>query len=83
MSNYKEFYDFLINNNMITPIWSYILEIIDNEIREKENKDDYLMIFSIYFLNYKLIFPFAIKFCLQEKQAYKFMIFFYANQTFK
>ena len=49
MSNYKEFYNFLINNNMITPIWSYILEIIDNEISKEKNKDDYLMIFSIYF----------------------------------
>ena len=34
---------------MITPIWKYVLELIEEEIKDNENKDYYLVIFAIYF----------------------------------
>lgn len=49
MNNYQAFYEFLLNNKMITPIWKYILEIIEKEIKTNKNKDYYLIIFAIYF----------------------------------
>ncbi len=49
MNNYKDFYNFLLRNRLITPIWEYILDIIEKQIREKPNKDNYLNIFAIYF----------------------------------
>ena len=49
MNDYRKFYDFLLKNRLITPIWKYILELIENEIKEDLNKDNYLIIFAIYF----------------------------------
>ena len=49
MISYQSFYNFLLKNKLITPIWKYILELIDNEIIDVSNKDYYLQIFSIYF----------------------------------
>ena len=49
MFNHKECFKFLLQNKLITPIWEYILEIIENEIKEKQNKEYYLIIFSLYF----------------------------------
>ena len=49
MFNHKEWFKFLLQNKLITPIWEYILEIIKNEIKEKQNKEYYLIIFSLYF----------------------------------
>ena len=49
MNSYKEFYDFLLKNRLIEPIWWYILNIIENEINDVENKDNYLIVFTIYF----------------------------------
>lgn len=49
MVNYKEIYENLLSFRLITPIWKYVLEIIENEIKDKTNKDYYLVIFSVYF----------------------------------
>lgn len=49
MISYKSFYDFLLKNKMITEIWKYILELIEEEIKDNDNLDYYLIIFSIYF----------------------------------
>ena len=49
MNNYKAFYNFLLNSKMITPIWEYILELIEIEIKDNKNKNYYLIIFSVYF----------------------------------
>ena len=31
MVNYKSFYKFLLNNKLITPIWEYVLDMIEQE----------------------------------------------------
>ena len=49
MVNYKEIYENLLSFRLITPIWKYVLEIIENEIKDKTNKDYYLVIFAVYF----------------------------------
>lgn len=49
MNNYKTFYNLLLKNKLITPIFEYILDILENEIKDDLNKDDYLNIFAIYF----------------------------------
>lgn len=53
MVNYKSFYKFLLNNKLITPIWEYVLDMIEQEIiicnKNTDNKDYYLIIFSMYF----------------------------------
>lgn len=47
--DYKEYYNLLLENKMITPIWKYVLELIEEEIKDNENKNYYLVIFAIYF----------------------------------
>lgn len=47
--DYKEYYNLLLENKMITPIWKYVLDLIEEEIKDNENKDYYLVIFAIYF----------------------------------
>ena len=47
--DYKEYYNLLLENKMITPIWKYVLELIEEEIKDNKNKDNYLVIFAIYF----------------------------------
>ena len=49
MANYKEIYENLLSFRLITPIWKYVLEIIENQIKDKTNKDYYLVIFAVYF----------------------------------
>ena len=49
MNDYNYFYELLTKTNLITPIWKYELDLISNEIKNEENKDCYLIIFSIYF----------------------------------
>ena len=49
MNNYKDFYNFLLKNRLIESIYGYILDIIDNEIKDNNDKDYYLIIFSMYF----------------------------------
>jgi len=48
MNDYKSFYNFLLKNRLITPVWGYILQMIEDELKIIE-KDKYLIIFSIYF----------------------------------
>ena len=47
--NYKDFYKLLLNNRLISNIWEYVLALIEEEIKEKEHKNDYLIIFAILF----------------------------------
>ncbi len=51
--SYKDFYDKLIEYRMITPIWEYELRLIYDEMnvidKDVNNKDEYLILFSIYF----------------------------------
>ena len=49
MMNYKSFYEFLLKNKLITKIWKHVLELIEEIINTDENKDYYLVIFTIYF----------------------------------
>ena len=49
MNNYKDFYNFLLKNRLIESIYGYILDIIENEIKDNNDKDYYLIIFSMYF----------------------------------
>lgn len=49
MIKYKDFYLFLLRNRLIAPIWEYILELIEKQIVNKEDKDYYLVLFTIYF----------------------------------
>ena len=49
MVEYKEFYNSLLNNRLIMPIWEYILELIEKEIYDNVDKHYYLILFSIYF----------------------------------
>lgn len=49
MNGYKDFYKFLLKNRLISPIWEYILELIEKELDFKLNRDYYLVLFTIYF----------------------------------
>ena len=49
MINYQSFYRFLLKNKLMTNIWKYILDLVEEEINNNPNKDYYLVIFSIYF----------------------------------
>ena len=50
MLDYNEFYELLKKYGMITPIWKYELDLIKDELNVSDNeKDYYLILFSIYF----------------------------------
>lgn len=49
MNNYNEFYNFLLKNKLIDPVYGYVLDIIDDEIKGVNNKEHYLSIFAMYF----------------------------------
>ena len=49
MISYKSFYEFLFKNKLITNIWKYILELVEEQINENSNKEYFLIIFTIYF----------------------------------
>ena len=46
--NYKDFYNLLASYNLISPIWEYILSLVENEF-EHEEKDNILKLLIIYF----------------------------------
>ncbi len=43
------FYNLLSHFNIINPLWFHILELIENEIKDEDDKDINLNLFSIYF----------------------------------
>ena len=47
--DYLYFYKLLFNNHLITPIWEYELRLIETELKDNKNKNEYLILFSIYF----------------------------------
>ena len=47
--NSKTFCESLLNIKVIQPIWKHILNIIENQIKDIENKEYYLVLFAIYF----------------------------------
>lgn len=49
MINSNTFYGLLEKYKVIHPVWKQILNIIDSQIKEKENKEAYLILFAIYF----------------------------------
>lgn len=49
MKDYLYFYNLLLKNRLITPIWQYELKLLDLELDSEKNKNEYLILFSIYF----------------------------------
>lgn len=49
MKDYNLFCEFLMKSKLMNPIWKYILDIIEKEINDKKFKNEYLIIFAIYF----------------------------------
>lgn len=47
--DYKKFYSLLAKNGLISPIWEYVLSLVENEIKDREDKDVFLITTSIYF----------------------------------
>lgn len=45
----NEFYELLLKNKMITPIWKSVISLIDELLDNDSNKDSYLKLFLIYF----------------------------------
>ncbi len=46
---YLKYFDSLLTNRLITPIWREVLLLIDNELGNDKSKDDYLILFTILF----------------------------------
>ena len=46
---YLKYFDALLSNRLITPIWKEVLALVEEELGENEDKDDYLILFSILF----------------------------------
>ena len=46
---YLKFYEALLSNHLITPIWKEVSLLISDEMDEFDNKDDYLILFFILF----------------------------------
>ena len=49
MVNYKQFYQLLSKIKVISPIWEYILDLIENEIKQVNDHNEYLVLFTMYF----------------------------------
>lgn len=49
MLNYKQYLELMSKYHLITPVWSYVLEMLSKEINEEEKKDPVLSLFAIYF----------------------------------
>ena len=49
MMKYKDFYSLLAKNKLITPIWEYVLSLVEEEIKDREDKEIFLMVATIYF----------------------------------
>ena len=46
---YLSYFDALLSNRLITPIWREVLVLLGEELDESERKDDYLIIFAMFF----------------------------------
>lgn len=46
---YKKFFDSLLVNRLITPIWKEVISLIENELEDSSKKDDALILFMILF----------------------------------
>ena len=46
---YLKFFDALLSNRLITPIWRDILKLLEVELDDSNDKDDYLILFAILF----------------------------------
>lgn len=46
---YLKFYNLLSSYNLIEPIDKYLLSLIEQEIEDKTDKDDYLVFFTVFF----------------------------------
>ncbi len=46
---YVKFVDALINNRLLTPIWKEVINLINDELDDSLDKDDYLILFSLLF----------------------------------
>ena len=46
---YLKFFDALLSNRLITPIWRDILKLLDVELDDSNDKDDCLILFAILF----------------------------------
>ena len=44
---YKNYFKLLSSNRLISDIWEYVLDLIKEEIKDKHNYNEYLIIFSI------------------------------------
>ena len=44
-----EYYEALLKNRLITPIWKEVLSLLEGEIENVSGKDDYLVLLSILF----------------------------------
>ena len=53
--DYKKFYSLLAKNGLISPIWEYVLSLVENEIKDREDKDVFLITTSIYFSLFRQI----------------------------
>jgi len=47
--DYKQFFKKLLKYKLISNIWKYVLDIIEEQIKDKTNVDNYLIVFAIYF----------------------------------
>ena len=45
----NEFYQLLANHSLITPIWEYVLSLLGEQLKEKDDKDEFLNLFAILF----------------------------------
>ena len=46
---YIEFYDALLANRLITPIWKEVLPLIENELDDNKYKENFMVLFTIMF----------------------------------
>ena len=49
MSNYIDFYNKLFEYRMISSVYKHLLGLIEEEIKDVTNKEEVLILFSIYF----------------------------------
>lgn len=46
---HKDFYLLLSNNRLITPVWEYVLNLVEEELKDNSSKELFLKISTIYF----------------------------------
>ena len=49
MMEYLKYYEALLKNRLITPIWKEVISLIENEIDDSDYKDDCLILFFVLF----------------------------------